>query len=488
MHVACHKEVTAPKVTKVSEATRKDDCLSPRKTKRVDVCSEFSEPESVEAKSVELCEGESSDSLCHTLFSSTTSPLTTAVVEEVETPSCSLMLSVLTDQGVGEFVAQPLPEVRVPAGCEVNTRRTVRANSADQSFDFSVPTRLKDSSQIQTNGDNSVVKFNAWLINMLLFDYLNCMLFLIVAFIRSLRERLLTLPLLHRLRLQRGCKLFSAMGSPPPLIIHNPRRCEFVGGSLTCLDDSTSETPCCASGRCGEHSHKKYACGCWLTQAIHASKRRCGSPETSIINANAEKCDMATKPLHPDCVDCQSGILCFQHMGICQKTAFTACVLCSKLKCHDTRCLEKICCEESYVQMILALEACEKEDLATKSKMSPLTDDALSMLPLRVVNNYAVLCQSAKRCLPAAPAAVTATILNDQKTDAESSKILNEERKQVTAHTTPTQNASTNDCVRYFDIGKRKKEETIPVCSDLRVMTSVEKEISESKQERIAKK
>jgi len=145
--------------------------------------------------------------------------------------------------------------------------------------------------------------------------------------------------------------------------------------------------------------------------------------------------------------------------------------------------------------MILALEACEKEDLATKSKMSPLTDDALSMLPLRVINNYAVLCHSAERCLPAAPAAtercllaapaaVTAIILNDQKTDDESSKILNEERKQVTAHITPTQNASTNDCVRYFDIGKRKKEETIPVCSDLRVMTSVEKEISESKQER----
>ena len=169
-----------------------------------------------------------------------TSSQTTAVVEEVETPSCSLMLSVLTDQGVGEFVAQPLPEVHVPAGCEVKTRRTVRANSADQSFDFSVPTRLKDSSQIQTNGDNSVVKFNAWLINMLLFDYLSCMLFLIVAFIRSLRERLLTLPLLHRLRLQRGCKLYSAMGSPPPLIINSSRRCEFVGGSLACLDDNNS--------------------------------------------------------------------------------------------------------------------------------------------------------------------------------------------------------------------------------------------------------
>ena len=242
------KKVTAHKVNaksmKVSEATRKDDCLSPHKIKRVEICSEFSEPESVEAKSVELCEGESSDKLCHILFSSSTSSQATAVVEEVETPSCSLMLSVLTDQGVGEFVAQPLPEVHVPAGCEVKTRRTVRANSADQIFDLSVLTRLKDSSQVQTHGDNSVVKFNAWLINMLLFDYLNCMLLLIVAFIRSLRERLLTLPLLHRLRLQRGCKLFSAMGSPPPLIVHDSSRCEFSGGKEVCLNESVTGIAC----------------------------------------------------------------------------------------------------------------------------------------------------------------------------------------------------------------------------------------------------
>ena len=56
------KKVTAHKVNaksmKVSEATRKDDCPSPHKIKRVEICSEFSEPESVEAKSVELCEGE----------------------------------------------------------------------------------------------------------------------------------------------------------------------------------------------------------------------------------------------------------------------------------------------------------------------------------------------------------------------------------------------------------------------------------------------
>ena len=70
--------------------------------------------------------------MCHTLFSSTTSPLTTAVVEEVETPSHDLMLSVLADQGVGEFTAQPLLEVH--DSCETETYKTVRANPDSSEF------------------------------------------------------------------------------------------------------------------------------------------------------------------------------------------------------------------------------------------------------------------------------------------------------------------------------------------------------------------
>jgi len=47
---------------------------------------------------------------------------------------------------------------------------------------------------------------------------------------------------------------------------------------------------------------------------------------------------------------------------------------------------------------------------------------------------------------------------NDNKTDDGLPTILNEERKQVTAHTNLTQNASTIDCVRYSDNGKEKQE------------------------------
>ena len=122
---------------------------------------------------------------------------------------------------------------------------TVRADSIGKSLNLSVLTRPKYSSV-----DNSVVKFNAWLINMLLFDYLRCMLTLIIALSQSLNEYLSSLPLLQRLRLQRGCKLLSAMGSPPALILRDFSRCEFIGGNVKCLNTSITETPCCASGRC----------------------------------------------------------------------------------------------------------------------------------------------------------------------------------------------------------------------------------------------
>jgi hypothetical protein len=211
------------------------------------------------------------------------------------------------------------------------------------------------------------------------------------------------------------------------------------------LDTSITETPCCASGRCSKHSDKGYVCGCWLTQVIRASQTRCGRPEVSILNAEAGKCDMATKPLDPHCENCQSGISCFQHMGICQKTAFTACDLCFRYKCHERRCIEKICCDESAARMMLAQEGCEKEML-TESKLSPLA-----------LSSSLMSAATTGECLPAAPAPVTPIMLSDKKSNDEMLGMLNEERKQVTAHTNLTQNASINDCVRYFDIGQNKE-------------------------------
>jgi hypothetical protein len=144
-------------------------------------------------------------------------------------------------------------------------------------------------------------------------------------------------------------------------------------------------------------------------------------------------------------------------MGICQKTAFTACVLCFKYKCHERRCIEKICCDESYARMMLAQEGCEKE-MVTKSKLSPL---ALSSAA------------ATAECLPAASAPVMPIMLSDKKSNDEMLGMLNEERRQVTAHTTLTQHASINDCVRYFDIGQNKEErDDSSEQRELRVVTS----------------
>jgi len=63
---------------------------------------------------------------------------------------------------------------------------------------------VKDSSEVKTNGTNAVKEFHAWLIQMLLCNDLTCMLRLIIALIRSLKDYWFSLPLLQRLRLNAG--------------------------------------------------------------------------------------------------------------------------------------------------------------------------------------------------------------------------------------------------------------------------------------------
>ena len=60
---------------------------------------------------------------------------------------------------------------------------------------------------------------------------------------------------------------------------------------------------------------------------------------------------------------------------------------------------------------------------------------------------------------------MTPAVVWEKKTDDEPLQILNETRQQVTTHTTLTENAPTNDCARYFDIGQEKEERD--VSSDL---------------------
>ena len=116
--------------------------------------------------------------------------------------------------------------------------------------------------------------------------------------------------------------------------------------------------------------------------------------------------------------------------------------------------------------MMLAKKSCEKEVL-TESKLSPLAlssslmsaatiDECLPAAAAPVTPIILSIKKPDDECLPAAAAPVTPIMLSVEK-----SKLLgtlNEERKQVTAHTNLTQHASINDCVRYFDNGKEKQE------------------------------
>jgi hypothetical protein len=112
-----------------------------------DIALKLSEPKSVETKGAVLCEGGSSDILCHTLLS-TTSSQATVVVGKVETPLYSMVLGVLADQGVGEPSVHPLSEVRDCARLEVETK-------------------------VCPNRNKRIVNFIGWVISVLLLEFRN---------------------------------------------------------------------------------------------------------------------------------------------------------------------------------------------------------------------------------------------------------------------------------------------------------------------------
>jgi hypothetical protein len=60
--------------------------------------------------------------------------------------------------------------------------------------------------------------------------------------------------------------------------------------------------------------------------------------------------------------------------------------------------------------------------------------------------------------MPCDPAPVISTVDNLRDETKTDQIFLNEERRQVTSQTNNTHNASTNNCVRYFENGKGKQE------------------------------
>jgi hypothetical protein len=148
--------------------------------------------------------------------------------------------------------------------------------------------------------------------------------------------------------------------------------------------------------------------------------------------------------------------------------------------------------------MGLQLRICSKEVSATKPNISalivPLVNVSLSsrMLLPRVADYQAVLCPTILPYVPAAPALVTAIIPDSCDAKKKEDKLmatLSEEKKQVTAHTNLTHNASTNVCVRYFDNGKEKQErddssDQKPLNDDKRMKGDLQKQATSASAQR----
>ena len=278
------------------------------------------EPKSVESKGAVLCERGNSDNLYHTPLS-TTSSQAIAIVGKVETTSRRMVSSVLSDGSVGE--------VTVRSRCELKT--------------------------VHARGDNDIckliVKSNAWLVSMLLFVCQHFVLLLSFASTPFLKEALSALPLLNRLRFLRVCKFLFVMGSAPPLIAPESKSCEFPLRK-PCDNKSVSVTTCCGMRRCEDHSEENYACCQW---GLFVPKPRRGAPERRLIDVEVGLCEMAAKPPHPGCFDCDNGILCFRHGEICRNIAWIACEYCTKYKCHVENCKYNLCCAELIADMIKKL-------------------------------------------------------------------------------------------------------------------------------------
>ena len=116
------------------------------------------------------------------------------------------------------------------------------------------------------------------------------------------------------------------------------------------------------------------------------------------------------------------------------------------------KCLDYLCCAESNATMMI-------EKLSASTPSATNIDVLPTILP-RVLYPQDALLMKPFRCstMPPDLAVPVANLRAETKTDQKVLDFLNEERKQVILHTNNTHDASTNDCVRYFDIGKEKQE------------------------------
>ncbi len=185
---------------------------------------------------------------------------------------------------------------------------------------------------------------------------------------------------LERMRFGREIELYQAFLSPPPLVVNDAGFCEYGN---RCVTNSAGETPCCAMRRCA--AHLMLPCNCWVMYSMK-KKRIAAKPERNVRKVNETRCDMPTRPPNKACDDCMTGVIsCERHMGICGKKVWLGCSWCSRLKCHDAKCLARVCCQPPVKKT--ALE-------------SPKDPNQAVVGPVRTNVNVPVPQKPVKACMP----------------------------------------------------------------------------------------
>ena len=155
--------------------------------------------------------------------------------------------------------------------------------------------------------------FIAWLVSVMSFCYLELMLLFTITLIDCLRQGLCSITLRQRMQLRRSLQLWHSMDMPPPLPVNGHDKCEFA--AVPCDAASITETPCCASRRCAEHSQRNYVCSCWITLTNVTRKR--GPPERRMRpkDVKLSRCGAPLRKPNPKCADCREGLIICEHRG-----------------------------------------------------------------------------------------------------------------------------------------------------------------------------
>ena len=151
--------------------------------------------------------------------------------------------------------------------------------------------------------------FIAWLMSVCCLDL---MLLFTIALSDYLRQGFRSLPVRQRMQICRSLQLWFSMNRPPPLPVNDGQdKCEFAAGR--CDSTSVTETPCCASRRCAEHSERHYVCNCWISLTNVTRKPRMPERRMERKDVKLCHCEVPLRPRDPNCADCKEGLLICKH-------------------------------------------------------------------------------------------------------------------------------------------------------------------------------